>query len=89
MGLSPGYEHYPNPSRFDANGCRQGTDVYGRILNGEQAKDVGLVTQVADDPFAAAMELAEEIAGKSPDAVRAGKTLYEQAWHADARTAGA
>ena len=58
----------------------------GRILNGEQAKDVGLVTRVADDPFAAAMELAEEIAGKSPDAVRAGKTLYEQAWHADART---
>jgi enoyl-CoA hydratase/carnithine racemase len=58
----------------------------GRILNGEQAKDVGLVTRVADDPFAAAMELAEEIAGKSPDAVRAAKTLYEQAWHADTRT---
>jgi hypothetical protein len=32
------------------------------------------------------MALAEEIAGKNPDAVRAGKALYEQAWHADART---
>ena len=58
----------------------------GRILNGEQAKEVGLVTRVADDPFAEAMALAEEIAGKNPDAVRAGKALYEQAWHADART---
>ena len=58
----------------------------GRILNGEQAKEVGLVTRVSDDPFAEAMALAEEIAGKNPDAVRAGKALYEQAWHADART---
>ena len=55
----------------------------GRVLNGQQAKDVGLVTRVADDPFAEAMALAEEIASKNPDAVRAGKTLYEQAWHAD------
>ncbi len=58
----------------------------GRILNGEEAKAVGLVTHVADDPLAAAMALAEEIASKSPDAVRAGKRLYETSWHADART---
>lgn len=58
----------------------------GRVLNGEQAKEVGLVTRVADDPFAQAMALAEEIAGKNPDAVRAGKALYEQSWHADERT---
>ena len=45
-----------------------------------------MVTRGADEPWAAAMELAEEIAGKSPDAVRAAKTLYEQAWHADTRT---
>jgi enoyl-CoA hydratase/carnithine racemase len=32
------------------------------------------------------MNLAREIAGKSPDAVRAGKKLYEESWHADART---
>ncbi len=58
----------------------------GRILNGEEAKAIGLVTHVADDPLAAAMALAEEIASKSPDAVRAGKRLYETSWHADART---
>lgn len=58
----------------------------GRVLNGEQARQAGLVTHVADDPHAAAMELAREIAGKSPDAVRAGKKLFETTWHADART---
>ena len=58
----------------------------GRVLSGLDAERLGLVTHVADDPLAAAMELAEEIAGKSPDAVRAGKGLYENSWHADART---
>lgn len=57
-----------------------------RVLSGIDAREVGLVTHVADDPLAAAMELAQEIAGKSPDAVRAGKKLYEDSWHADART---
>jgi enoyl-CoA hydratase/carnithine racemase len=58
----------------------------GRILSGEEAKELGLVTHVAEDPLAAAMSLAEEIAGKSPDAVRAGKRLWEESWHADAGT---
>ena len=58
----------------------------GRILSGEQAQALGLVTHVSEDPLAAAMTLAEEIAGKSPDAIRAGKQLFEESWHADERT---
>ena len=58
----------------------------GRILNGEQALEAGLVTHVSDDPHAHAMELAREIAAKSPDAVRSAKALFEAAWHADERT---
>lgn len=57
----------------------------GRILSGSDAQELGLVTRVADDPHAAAMSLAREIAGRSPDAVRAAKRLYETSWHADAR----
>ena len=57
----------------------------GRILSGADAKHVGLVTHVSDDPLADAMVLAEEIAGKSPDAVRAGKQLLETSWYADER----
>ena len=58
----------------------------GRILSAHQAHDLGMVTHVADDPIASAFELAREIASKNPDAVRAGKKLYETSWHADART---
>lgn len=58
----------------------------GRILSGSEAKELGLVTQVADDPLARAMEIATEIAGKSPDAIRFGKQLFEESWHADQAT---
>ena len=53
-----------------------------RVLSGEQAAELGLVTHVSDDPLAAARELAVEIAGRSPDAVRAAKRLYDEAWTA-------
>ena len=58
----------------------------GRIMSGSEAKELGLVTRVEADPLAAAMALAREIAGKSPDAIRAGKALLEASWRADART---
>ena len=56
-----------------------------RILSGTQAGELGLVTRVENEPHAAAMDLAREIAGKSPDAVRAAKRLLESSWHADER----
>ncbi len=52
----------------------------GRVLSGTEAEALGLVTHVAADPLAAALELAREIAGKSPDAVRRAKRLYEEVW---------
>ena len=58
----------------------------GRILSGEEARDLGLVTKVIDDPLAHAMEIAHEIASKSPDAIRMGKELLETVWHSDERT---
>jgi enoyl-CoA hydratase/carnithine racemase len=54
----------------------------GRVLSGTEAAALGLVTRVADDPLAAAHELAAEIAGRSPDAVRAAKRLFQTSWHA-------
>jgi enoyl-CoA hydratase/carnithine racemase len=58
----------------------------GRIISGTEAKELGLVTHVVADPLAKAMELAREIAGKSPDAIRASKRLLEATWHADPKT---
>jgi len=58
----------------------------GRILDSEEAKALGLVTHLAEDPHAQAMDLAREIASKSPDAIRFGKQLFEETWRADERT---
>src|ERR1700761_128149 len=58
----------------------------GRVFDGTEAERLGVVTRVADDPLAAARELAAEIAGRSPHAVRAAKRLYDETWTADART---
>lgn len=58
----------------------------GRVLNGEEAQQLGLVTRVSEDPLATALDMAREIASKSPDAIRAGKQLLETVWHADERT---
>ena len=52
-----------------------------RVVSGAEAAELGLVTRVADDPLAAAQELAAEIAGRSPDAVRAAKQLYDESWN--------
>lgn len=52
----------------------------GRVLSGREALELGLVTHVAEDPLPTACELAAEIASRSPDAVRAAKRLFDEAW---------
>jgi enoyl-CoA hydratase/carnithine racemase len=47
----------------------------GRMVAGEEAVRLGLATSVADDPRAAALALAADLASKSPDALREGKRL--------------
>ena len=51
----------------------------GRMVSGEEARQLGLATRVADDPHAAAMELAKEIAGKNPNAIKGVKALINMA----------
>jgi enoyl-CoA hydratase/carnithine racemase len=51
----------------------------GRIIDGPEAVSLGIATRVADDPYGEALALAREIAGKSPDAIRAGKRLLNLA----------
>ncbi|MGH8529219.1 MAG: crotonase/enoyl-CoA hydratase family protein [Nevskiales bacterium] len=54
-----------------------------RVLDGREARELGLVTRLADDPLAAALKLAQEIAARSPTAMRAAKHLLDANWHAD------
>jgi enoyl-CoA hydratase/carnithine racemase len=51
-----------------------------RVFDGEDAARLGIVTRLADDPLAATRELAREIAGRSPDAVRGAKRLLNESW---------
>ncbi|MCS5638194.1 MAG: crotonase/enoyl-CoA hydratase family protein [Myxococcota bacterium] len=51
----------------------------GRIVSGEEARELGLATQVDPNPQQAAYDMAMEIASKSPDAIRADKELLNAA----------
>jgi enoyl-CoA hydratase/carnithine racemase len=53
-----------------------------RIISGDDAKRLGLVTHLVEDPLAAAKTLAEEIASQSPDAIRRVKRLVDRTWNA-------
>lgn len=52
----------------------------GRVVSGAVAGELGLVTSLSEEPFAAARALAGEIAARSPDAVRAAKRLLDCSW---------
>lgn len=54
----------------------------GRTLDATEARDLGLVTRVVDDPDDAALEAAHLIATKNPEAVQWGKHLLRQTWNA-------
>lgn len=50
----------------------------GRIFSAQEALSYGLATRICDDPRAAALEVAREIAAKSPDAIRAAKRMLNR-----------
>ena len=54
------------------------------MLPVDEAKALGLATRRRDTPHEDAMALAAEIAGRSPDAVRGAKALFNRLANADA-----
>ena len=56
-----------------------GITYTARVLSGSEAVELGLATHLSDTPREAAYELALEIAGRSPNAVRAAKRLLDTA----------
>ena len=55
----------------------------GKVIQGEEAARLKLVTHVCEKPYEEAMALALEIASKNPDAIRAAKKLINEVWHGD------
>ena len=52
----------------------------GRVVTGTEAQALGLVTRLSDDPRVDALELAREIASRSPDAIKVMKRLVDASW---------
>ena len=59
----------------------------GRIFSGRQALELGFATRLSETPLEDALDLAADIASRSPDAIQAAKRLYNDL--ADRDTAGA
>ncbi len=52
------------------------------VFEAQAALEWGFLTEVAPDPLARAMALAQEIANRNPDAVREAKQLISETWTA-------
>ncbi len=52
----------------------------GRVFSAEEAKSYNLVTHIYDEPMNKAIEFAEEIKLRSPDAVANNKLLFNKTW---------
>ena len=55
------------------------------MLSGKEAHDLGLVTELDADPVVAATAFAQQLAGRSPDALAAAKRLFNDTWTASPR----
>jgi len=55
----------------------------GRVVESEEALNLGLVTSISDTPREAALEMATAIAKRNPNAITYGKYLFDSTWHGD------
>jgi len=55
------------------------------MLSGTEAHEIGLVTELAADPVAAATAFARQLSERSPDALAAAKRLFDGTWNASPR----
>jgi enoyl-CoA hydratase/carnithine racemase len=58
----------------------------GDPISAEKALEYGLVTRVVDDPMAEALEMAEKLKARSPDATAAIKLSNQKSWNASTAT---
>lgn len=57
----------------------------GEVFDGTRAVELGLASEVAEDPAEAARALAEEITTRSPDSVAYAKRIIDETWTAGPR----
>lgn len=74
MGISATLRHLVAPDQVKALAWS------ARIFDGEEARHLGLVTAVVEDPLDASRAMASQCAERSPEAVRGIKSLVNRAW---------
>jgi len=77
-GLIPDVGGYANWRATVRDDVLRELTYTNREFSGEEAVALGLATIVDADPLARALEIAREIAGRSPSAIRAAKALFNR-----------
>ena len=54
--------------------------ITSTLISARKAYELGLITVCAENPYEKGFKLVEELCSRSPDALRAAKTLYKKAW---------
>jgi enoyl-CoA hydratase/carnithine racemase len=55
-------------------------------IDANRSLELGLISEIADDPLDAAKALAKQLILRSPDSLAAVKKLYHKAWHTNDRS---
>ena len=76
-GLVPDMGAYVLAPRLIRDDLFRELTYSGRVVTGEEAQRLGLVTRVCADPRAEALAFARDVAGRNPHAIRAAKRLFD------------
>ena len=77
-GLIPDMGSYTTWRSFVRDDILRELTYTNRIFSGAEANELGFVTHLTENPLEKALSLANEIANKNPDAIKAAKRLINQ-----------
>lgn len=89
IGLIPGLGGCSRFVHLVGPGTAKDLIFSGRLIEGDRAREIGLVERVADDPDEAARSYARDLCDRPPQAIGLAKRVVNAARDADTRTAGA
>ncbi|NKE36279.1 enoyl-CoA hydratase/isomerase family protein [Natronococcus sp. JC468] len=88
IGLIPGLGGCSRFVQLVGPGTAKDLIFSGELIDGERAREIGLVERVADDPDAAARSYAESLLEQPPQALGLAKRVVNAARDTDMQTAG-
>ena len=80
-GIIPDMSITQTITRLTGDDLARELSYTGREFDGREALQLGLVTRLSEQPVLVAEDLAAQIAGRNPDAIRALKSMFTQHWN--------